>query len=135
MAFALRCRQNFLFVDHDMYMHYRGGGVGHYQVPIPPEDEDCVQDDPHEDDQDQEIQPLVTPPPTPKPEEQEFSDRISLPDGRPGSSLSQNSEKSLESNGSGSASGTGSDDGFEPDLGPEDSLGDVEEVEEGYTVM
>ncbi|KAJ7886402.1 hypothetical protein B0H14DRAFT_2563342 [Mycena olivaceomarginata] len=82
-----------VFVDHDMYMRYRGRGVGHYQVPIPPEDEDRVRDDHREDDQDQEIRvpeappaPLVTPPPTPGPEEQGF------PDARPGSSLSQNSE-------------------------------------------
>ncbi|KAJ7796508.1 hypothetical protein B0H14DRAFT_2619831 [Mycena olivaceomarginata] len=50
----------------------------------------------------------------------------------------QNSERSLESNRSGSALGAGSDDGFELDLGPEDGLGDVEEevtVEEGYSVM
>ncbi|KAF8214851.1 hypothetical protein K438DRAFT_1749924 [Mycena galopus ATCC 62051] len=82
------------------------------------------------------VAPLDTPPPTPEPEEQEFPDRIALPDVRPGSSLSQNSERSLNSNGSGSASGAGSDDEFEPDLGPEDGLGDVEEeVEEGYAVM
>ncbi|RDB18275.1 hypothetical protein Hypma_000641 [Hypsizygus marmoreus] len=29
-----------IFVDRDMYMRYAGGGVGHYQVPLAPEDDE-----------------------------------------------------------------------------------------------
>ncbi|KAF8143030.1 hypothetical protein K438DRAFT_1634402, partial [Mycena galopus ATCC 62051] len=140
-----------LCVDRDMYMRYRGGGVGHYQIPIPAEDGPQDQDSGEDDDSGQpepmvlepEIPPAppITPPQTPEPED-EFPAHLSLSDSRPGSSLSENSDKSHDSNGSttsvDSAEGSGDDDSEveEPDLGPEDGLGDLEEeVEEGYAVL
>ncbi|KAJ6451830.1 hypothetical protein C8R47DRAFT_1030639, partial [Mycena vitilis] len=37
------------FVDRDMYMRYRGGGVGHYKLEIPPEEDVPDMDDEEED--------------------------------------------------------------------------------------
>lgn len=126
-------------------MRYVGGGVGHYQVDIPEEEEvptsaDSDDDDPMEPDvtTDPEVPllPPVTPPRTPEPDDQ----------GRPGSSLSQASGSSKDSDSSASTvdldsekSGSDSEDEGqvgEPDLGPEDGDGFVDdEVQEGYTAL
>ncbi|KAJ7728797.1 hypothetical protein DFH07DRAFT_969711 [Mycena maculata] len=137
-----------MFVDHDMYMRYRGSGVGHYRVPIPPEDEnpEPSPDSDKEDSEDPEVMdtavsgappiPLVTPSATPELDDLEFPEHIDL-HARPGSSLSQDSQESDDSNRSGSGDlGCEDEEVEEPDLGPEDGLGEIEEeVEQGYAVL
>ncbi|KAJ7459227.1 hypothetical protein FB451DRAFT_1405872 [Mycena latifolia] len=124
------------FVDRDMYMRYLGGGVGHYQVNIPEEDEAPVTalDDEDVDSEPEpaltvQQAPLRTPPGTPEPS------GVDLPD-RPGSSLSQNSEESAKSSDSEEGDSDGEEGPEEDALGPEDGDGYMEdEVEEGYTPL
>ncbi|KAF8133545.1 hypothetical protein K438DRAFT_2128296, partial [Mycena galopus ATCC 62051] len=123
------------FVDRDMYIRYRGGGVGHYRVHIPPED-DVPLADGEEDDtpvaaEDPVVVDVITPPRTPD------IDDVPLPPERPASSLSVNSTSSGSSGHSGSTgagSNVGSGDELDDgDFGPDDGDGDFEEeVEEGY---
>ncbi|KAJ7149300.1 hypothetical protein C8R43DRAFT_1128654 [Mycena crocata] len=131
------------FVDRDMYMRYRGGGVGHYQVTIPPEDATPVT---HSDDEDVQpesptLAPEVTPAPLNTPPRTPEAAPILLPD-RPDSSLSQNSEglHSAASNNTSDESDleqNNKEDSDESDyLGPDDGEGDVDdEVDEGYTPL
>ncbi|KAJ7169185.1 hypothetical protein C8R43DRAFT_1121076 [Mycena crocata] len=136
----------FSFVDRNMYMRYRGGGVGHYQVPIPP-DEHVPEVDPADEDPDRE-QPIVVPEPVPTPEDLEPNDLNDVPDDRPDSpppSEHFNSDdlEALHSAGSTESEDSGSKfegDGYnndeKPDLGPEDGEGNVdEEVAEGYAAL
>ncbi|KAF8214953.1 hypothetical protein K438DRAFT_2008466 [Mycena galopus ATCC 62051] len=126
------------FVDRDMYMRYRGGGVGHYRVHIPPED-DVPPADGEEDNtpvaaEDPIVVDVITPPRTPD------IDDVPLPPQRPASSLSMNSTSSGSSGHSGSTgagSNVGSGDELDDgDFGPEDGDGDFkEEVEEGYAPL
>ncbi|KAJ7649427.1 hypothetical protein DFH06DRAFT_1282942 [Mycena polygramma] len=136
------------FVDRDMYMRYIGGGVGHYQVPIPPEEE--VPPPPEEDDDsDEEPEVEIIEPPTTVPTPPRTPDPDSRDD-RPSSALSQRSSSTDASAGSEENSDpeTGArrdgldDDGGEddwedePNLGPEDGEGALEEeVEEGYAPL
>ncbi|KAJ7885287.1 hypothetical protein B0H14DRAFT_3431893 [Mycena olivaceomarginata] len=115
------------FVDRDMYMRYRGGGVGHYNIVIPPEDEPAGGED--EEDLDEPDPPVPdepkippTPPGTPDP-----ADTTPLPD-RPASSHSTNSSSSDSSVQSGltGAGSEGDGSGGESDEEPDsvvDSLG------------
>ncbi|KAJ7118418.1 hypothetical protein C8R43DRAFT_1137351 [Mycena crocata] len=131
------------FVDRDMYMRYRGGGVGHYQVTIPPEDATPVT---HSDDEDVQpesptLAPEVTPAPLNTPPRTPEAAPILLPD-RPDSSLSQNSEglHSAASNDTSDESDleqNNKEDSDESDyLGPDDGECDVDdEVDEGYTPL
>ncbi|KAJ7077570.1 hypothetical protein C8R44DRAFT_911496, partial [Mycena epipterygia] len=140
------------FVDRDMYMRYRGGGVGHYQVPIPPEDDAAPTTPTEEEDPEFPISiPVIPPlPPLTPPQSPEAGPTV-LSDSRPPSSLSQNSDNSegahtplvseseseLEDERNQPVEGLGEEEGSEDDdLGPEDGDGDIEdEVEEGYTPL
>ncbi|KAJ7663061.1 hypothetical protein B0H14DRAFT_3539942 [Mycena olivaceomarginata] len=100
------------FVDRDMYMCYLGGGVGHYQVEILPEDDVPVpSEDEHEEDHDSDIeipQPpsIAMPPWTSEPDAPEEPEELN----RPASVLSHNSDD---------LGGEGSED-YEPNDGDED---------------
>ncbi|KAJ6529344.1 hypothetical protein B0H19DRAFT_1274375 [Mycena capillaripes] len=114
---------NFL-ADRDMHMRYLGGGVGHYQVNIPPEEDPAPPEDGLEEEADEPQladapvvppEPIGTPPRTPEPDP-------TLPEDRPASSLWQNSDRTDTS------SETGSED--EPTPGPEgDGDGDSDDEE------
>ncbi|KAJ7882231.1 hypothetical protein B0H14DRAFT_2565472 [Mycena olivaceomarginata] len=100
-------------------MRYVGGGVGHHPVDIPPEDEVPAQSNSDDEDSDVEPNPMdqtpIPPPGTPELDEEEFPDHIELP--RSGSSLSETSEHSNDSNETGSGSDPGDDDELdEPEL-------------------
>ncbi|KAJ7777634.1 hypothetical protein DFH07DRAFT_976756 [Mycena maculata] len=122
------------FVDCDMYMRYVGGGVGHYQVEIPEEEQPPVAS---EEDEDEGIDsPIPESPPTAP------GNAEPLPD-RP---RSQNSDKSRSDSSSSSAGSDSSDsegddseedkEDSDLDLGPEDGDGCLEEeVEEGYAPL
>ncbi|KAJ7799440.1 hypothetical protein B0H14DRAFT_3491588 [Mycena olivaceomarginata] len=129
------------FVDRDMYMRYRGRGIGHYQVPIPPEEDipDSMPDDNQDNNPELAIPiPEVIPPPlaTP-PGMQEFPAYLELPDTRPDSPNSENGDSDSNDSSSDEEDLDDNDKEVEePDLGPEDGLGHVdEEVEEGYAVL
>ncbi|KAJ7176286.1 hypothetical protein C8R43DRAFT_943075 [Mycena crocata] len=117
-----------------MYMRYRGGGVGHYQVPIPPED-----DIPGAQSDDEEPEPD----PQPITSTEDPPERAPMPLlDRPNSSLSQNSEASRSESTSSSDSSDSDHQGHHNKedsdedsdyLGPDDGEGDVdEEVGEGF---
>ncbi|KAJ7906438.1 hypothetical protein B0H13DRAFT_2333474 [Mycena leptocephala] len=52
------------FVDRNIYMRYRGGGVGHYRVDLPEED-DVPEEDSEEEGDDGEPDPIITDPEIP----------------------------------------------------------------------
>ncbi|KAF8172248.1 hypothetical protein K438DRAFT_1940544 [Mycena galopus ATCC 62051] len=120
------------FVDRDMYMRYLGGGVGHYQVPIPLEEDPAPAEEEEEDEEGPEWQdieevhqPPVTPPGTP-------------PNDEPASPVSDSDSESHDSNESEDSPKLpdGEYDEEEPDLGVEDGEGEMEdEVEEGYAPL
>ncbi|KAJ7673060.1 hypothetical protein DFH06DRAFT_53284 [Mycena polygramma] len=133
------------FVDRDMYMRYRGGGVGHYSVEIPEEDDIPPAPD-SDDEEDHEFPisiplgdlpvPSVTPPQSPE------IAPATLPD-RPLSSLSHSSKSGSDSDSDSDdydeselnkdLDGAG-EDSEDDELGPEDGDGNLEEDEvvEGY---
>ncbi|KAJ7803688.1 hypothetical protein B0H14DRAFT_3487135 [Mycena olivaceomarginata] len=119
-----------------MYMRYRGGGIGHYNIVIPLEDEPVGGED--EEDLD-ELDPPVPDKPEIPPTPPGALDPADTP--LP-SSLSTNSSSSDSSVQSGlTGAGLGGESDEEPgsvvdNLGPEDGDGDVEEeVEEGYAPL
>lgn len=108
-----------------MYMRYVGGGIGHYQVPIPEEPPVPIPDD----EEDTHSTPITTP----------SSSRI--PSRAPSSAGSNSSldpdsgtdSQDSDADGDGDAA-PGDDD--DDDLGPEDGDGFMDdEVEEGYAAL
>ncbi|KAJ7244602.1 hypothetical protein B0H12DRAFT_1236060 [Mycena haematopus] len=95
------------FVDRDMYMHYIGGGVGHYQVPIPPEEALA----PPDDNEDNEVLEDTPPGPSPIPTPLEHQS--------PSSAMSGKSDSGSESDDS--VDDSGEEDEDEPNIGPEDA--------------
>ncbi|KAJ6474795.1 hypothetical protein C8R45DRAFT_1159936, partial [Mycena sanguinolenta] len=139
------------FVDRDMYMRYLGGGVGHYQVPIPPEDEAAPTAEPAPDSDEEEFPsmiplPQIPPPPSPEatsgplPDEEledpaqnsdsDDSEAARTPvvsDSDTDSDLGENFQDDDDEG------DWGADD---DDLGPEDGEGVIQdEMEEGYTPL
>ncbi|KAF7349533.1 hypothetical protein MSAN_01743700 [Mycena sanguinolenta] len=123
------------FVDRDMYMRYIGGGVGHYQVPIPPEEDLALRSD--SDDEDPEPTPPGSPSPVPSPPR--------TPEPRPESALSDHSNSSKSEDDPEASDSEPEDDDEEPEdddddeepnIGPEDGTGEMEdEVDEGYAPL
>ncbi|KAJ7462907.1 hypothetical protein FB451DRAFT_1562362 [Mycena latifolia] len=128
------------FVDCDMYMRYVGGGVGHYHVDIPPEEDaqgansEDEPDLPEPEVPDIPRTPPVTPPRTPELDETALSDDRS-DSGDSGSS--NGAESGADSDSDTEGEGKGDDDGHDDsDLGPEDGDGFVEdEIDEGYAPL
>jgi hypothetical protein len=119
-----------------MYMHYLGGGVGHYQVEILPEDDVPVpSEDEHEEDHNSDIeipQPSSTATPlwTPEPEE---LNRLASVLSHNSDNLGREGSEDYEPNEGDEDEGS-EDEGR--DLGVEDGEGFVdEEVEEGYAPL
>ncbi|KAK7025783.1 hypothetical protein R3P38DRAFT_3316409 [Favolaschia claudopus] len=129
------------FVDRDMYMRYRGGGVGHYRLEIPVEEDIPGAEQAADDEGDGET-PEEPVPSTSESRSDQLPDPVNLTH-RPDSPMSTHSSSSgLPSDKSDLESEPGSDDeggaGGDMDggFGPEDGDGDVEdEVEEGYAPL
>ncbi|KAJ7222643.1 hypothetical protein GGX14DRAFT_352730 [Mycena pura] len=129
------------FVDRDMYVQYIGGGVGHYKLDIPQEEQRAPANEEEKELEEEDIMldfvdvPVEPEPPLPIPDTNTDIDSDSDESGsEEGPSASQNLECSgSDRTGSDSDSGPEEQEDGEPDLGPEDGDGFVaDEMEEGY---
>jgi len=68
------------FADRDMFMRYLGGGVGHYQVPVPDNEETEEDELPEDDDEDDEPIGAPEPPVRPDDDDDDDSDEEDLPE-------------------------------------------------------
>ncbi|KAK7037071.1 hypothetical protein R3P38DRAFT_3480997 [Favolaschia claudopus] len=129
------------FVDRDMCMRYKGGGVGHYRVEIPEEEDvpSAGRDDDERDDNGAETQasasaPASNPVSLARPDSPSSTNSSSSNPSRAGSDKADSEEDSEEEDPEEDDLQSGDEDG--EDSGPEDGDGDFEdEVEEGYAPL
>lgn len=107
------------FVDRDMYMRFRGGGVGHSFLPLRTEAQDVESDDDSEDDSD--VIPAVNTVDADEDEEIESSESDSSEDEADTNLMPQTDDHSSEEE-------------IDDDFDPEDGEGNVLDIEndEGY---
>ncbi|KAK7054049.1 hypothetical protein R3P38DRAFT_2500851 [Favolaschia claudopus] len=137
------------FVDRDMCMRYKGGGVGHYRVEIPEEEDvpsaERDDNDDERDDNGAETQasasapasttPLPNPVSLARPDSPSSTNSSSSNPSRAGSDKAD-SEEDSEEDPEPEEDDLQSGDEDEEDFGPEDGDGDFEdEVEEGYAPL